>query len=209
MRYRRAVEKLRELADACQWTTRLPQEDPFLCEGYVFGEVLHGADPIEHLQVAFTLNMTPEEVPWCSQPPGTPWLVHSLRLDKGGFAVWWRSRHEPVWNHVIHEPVRFWSLDGTDEAVLDALRDRRFADLPRLTASPAELRRHTEADLDRALGHLRDVNEKYWDRDWRNEHRGGGRYPEDHLWEAAHGYLDLVDAVHRSDAETSGSGRGD
>jgi hypothetical protein len=207
MRYRRAVEKLRELADACQWTTRLPVEEPFLCEGYVFGEILDGVDPIERIQVALTLNMTPEEVPWCSQPRGTAWLVDSLRLDKGGFAVWWRSRHGPVWNHVIHEPVRFWSLDGTDEAVLDALRDRRFADLPRLTASPAELRRHTEVELDRALAQLRAVNEKYWDRDWRNEHRGGGHYPEDHLWEAAHGYLDLLDAVHRLDAETSGTNR--
>jgi hypothetical protein len=103
----------------------------------VFGKILDGADPIEHLEVAFSVNLQPEEVPWCSQPRGTPWLVDSLRLDKGGFAVWWRSRHEPVWNHVIHQPVRFWSLDGTDEAVLDALRDRRFADLPKLKASPA------------------------------------------------------------------------
>jgi hypothetical protein len=209
VRYRRAVEKLRELADACTWTTRLPLEEPLLWEGYVFGEILDGADPIERLRVAFTLNLSPEEVPWCSQPRGTPWLVDSLRLDKGGFAFWWHSRHEPVWNHAIHEPVRFWSLDGTDEAVLDALRDRRFADLPRLQASPAELRRHTEAELDRALGHLRAVNEKYWDRDWRNEHRGGGRYPEDQLWEATHGYLDLMDAVHRLDAETRGSDRDD
>jgi hypothetical protein len=202
MRYRRAVEKLRLLADACQGTTRFPLEEPFLWEAYVFGDVLEGADPIEYLQVAFTLNLPPEDVPWRSQPPGTPWLVDTLRLDKGGFEYLWRSRHEPVWNHVIREPVRFWSLDGTDEAVFDALHDRRFADLPRLTASPAELRRRTEADLDRALRQLRVVREMYWDRDWRHEHRGGGRYPEHHLWEAADGYLDLLDAVHRSGADS-------
>lgn len=107
MRYRRAIEKLRLLAEACQSTTRLPLQEPFLREAYVFGEVLNGADPVERLQVAFTLDLPPEEVPWCSQPPGTPWLVDSLRLDKGGYAYWWRSRHQPVWNHVIHEPVRF------------------------------------------------------------------------------------------------------
>ena len=197
MRYRRAVEKLRELADACQWTTRLPSEEPFLCEAYVFGDVLGGADPIEYLEVAFALNLPPEDVPWCSQPPGTPWLVDSLRLDKGGFAYWWRSRHEPVWNSVIREPVRFWSLDGTDEQVLDALRDRRFADLRRLTASPAEQLGRAEDELDRAESHLRAVRELYWDRDWRNEHRGFGRYPEHHLWEATDGYLELLDAVRR------------
>ncbi|MGH3965438.1 MAG: DUF7711 family protein [Pseudonocardiaceae bacterium] len=88
-------------------------------------------------------------MPWCSQPPGTAWLVDNLRLDKGGIAYWWRSRHEPVGNHVIRDPVRFWSLDGTDEAVLDTLRERRFADLPRLTASTTEVQRRTAMKLDR------------------------------------------------------------
>lgn len=196
MRYRRVVEKLRVLADSCQWTTRLPIEEPFLREAYVFGEVLDGADPVESVQVAFTIDLPADEVPWCSQPVGTAWLVDSLRLDKGGFAYWWRSRHEPVWNHVIREPVRFWSLDGPDEIVLDALRARRFADLPRITASPAEVRRRAQAELDGALGQLRAVHQKYWDRDWRHEHRGLGRYPENHLWEAVDGYLDLLDADH-------------
>jgi hypothetical protein len=194
VRYRRAIEKLRVLADACQSTTRLPIEEPFLREAYVFGDVLDGADAIESVRVAFALDLPADEVPWCSQPQGTAWLVDSLRLDKGGFAYWWRSRHEPVSNHVIREPVRFWSLDGPDEAVLDALRARRFADLPRITASPAELRRHTRVELGRALSQLRAVHQKYRDRDWRREHRGLGRYPEDHLWEAVDGYLDLLDA---------------
>lgn len=206
MRYRRAVEKLRLLADACQSTTRLPLDEPFLWEAYVFGEVLDGVDPIESVHVAFTLNLPPEEVPWCSQPRGTLWLVDSLRLDKGGFGYWWRSRHEPVSNHFVREPLRFWSLDGPDEAVLEALRERRFGDLPRRTADPAELRRRTEADLDRALERLRAVREKYWDRDWRHELRGGGRYPENHLWEAVDGYLELLDATHAPGGPTGRAG---
>lgn len=204
MRYRRAVEKLRFLADRCQWTTRLPVDEPFLQDAYVFGEVLDGADPIECLRVAFALNLTPEEVPWCSEPPGTAWLVDNLRLDKGGIAYWWRSRHEPVGNHLIRDPVRFWSLDGTDEAVLDALKERRFTDLPRLTASPAEVQRRTGIELDRALAWLRAVHEAYWDRDWRREHRGDGRYPEDHLWQATQGYLDILDAADRSMGSSEG-----
>ncbi|HKN96782.1 MAG TPA: hypothetical protein VJX10_06685 [Pseudonocardiaceae bacterium] len=201
MRYRRAVEKLRLLADACSGTTRLPIEEPFLVEAYVFGDVLDGADPVESVQVAFAIELPPDEVPWCSEPAGTAWLVDSLRLDKGGFAYWWRSRHEPVWNHLIREPVRFWSLDGPDEAVLGALGDRRFADLPRITAPSSELRRRARVELDRALVRLRAVHQKYWDRDWRREHRGLGRFPENHLWEATDGYLDLLENVHRMDAE--------
>ena len=34
--------------------------------------------------------------------------------------------------------------------------------------------------------------EGYWDREWRADHKGFGRYPEDHLWGAAHGYLDVM-----------------
>ena len=196
MHYRRAVEKLRLLAESCQSSTRLPLDEPFLSAAYVFGEVLDGADPVENVAVAFALNLPPDEVPWCSQPEGTPWLVRALRLDKGGFQYWWRSQHEPVWNHLIREPVRFWSLDGTDEAVLTALHDRRFADLPRLTASPAELRQRVDVELDRALGQLRTAREKYWDQDWRRDHRGGGTYPESYLWDATDGYLDLLDAAH-------------
>ncbi|HEY5854263.1 MAG TPA: hypothetical protein VIW24_09490 [Aldersonia sp.] len=45
MRYRRAVEKLRVLGEACTSSTRLPLDEPFLREAYVFGEVLSGADP--------------------------------------------------------------------------------------------------------------------------------------------------------------------
>lgn len=199
---------MRQLADACHRTTRLSLDEPFLREAYVFGDVLDGVDPIDHIQLAFTVDLPPEKVPWRSQPLGTSWLVDSLRLDKGGFVYWWRSRHEPVWNHVISDPVRFWSVDGTEDAVLDALRDRRFSEVPRRAASPVELRQRVEADLARALGHLRAVHQTYWDRDWRKVHRGGGRYPEDHLFEAVDGYLDLLEATQLlADGEEGDHGR--
>lgn len=45
MRYRRAVEKLRILAEAGQdFTKRYPSEEPVIKAAYVFGEVLRGAD---------------------------------------------------------------------------------------------------------------------------------------------------------------------
>ena len=199
MRYRRAVEKLRVLAEMCQHTTRPPLDEPLLYEAYVFGEVLDGADPVERVELALVLNLPPEDVPWESQPLGTAWLVHSLRLDKGGFAYWWRSRHRPVWNHHIRGPVRFWSLDGPDESVLHALAERRHADLPKDVVGPTELREQTAAELATALARLRAAHENYWERDRRREHRGSGRFPENHLWEAVNGYLDLLDAHHHDD----------
>lgn len=165
----------------------------------MFGEVLEGADPVERVELALVLNLPPEDVPWQSQPLGTAWLVDSLRLDKGGFAYWWRSRHRPVWNHHIRGPARFWSLDGPDESVLRALSERRHADLSRVVASPTELREQFAAELATAVDGLRAAHAGYWERDWRREHRGGGRYPENHLWEAVDGYLDLLDAHRHHD----------
>jgi hypothetical protein len=53
-------------------------------------------------------------------------------------------------------------------------------------------------ELVMALTRLRAVHGSYWDSGWRREHRGSGRYPEHHLWEAVQGYLDLYDATTSS-----------
>ena len=199
MRYRRAVEKLRILAEACDSVKNWPPGDPFLLEAYVFGSVLEGADPLECVEVVLVLNLSAEEVPWESSPHGTAWLVERLRLDKGGFACWWRSHLSSVPNHRIREPVRFWSQEGPDEAVLQALASRRFDDLPRLAPSAQAERDQLAGDLAVALSRLRAVHACYWDQEWRREHRGSGRYPEHHLWEAVEGYLDLYDAAKSAD----------
>lgn len=61
--------------------------------------------------------------------------------------------------------------------------------------SPAERPSCALEELAAALSYLRAVHASYWDHDWRREHRGSGRYPEHHLWEAVQGYLDLYDAA--------------
>ena len=195
MRYRRAVEKLRTLAEACESVKNWPPEDPLLLEAYVFGDLLDGADPLESVEVALVLNLPPGEVPWESSPHGTAWLADQLRLDKGGFAYWWRSHLSLVPNHRIRGPVRFWSQEGPDEAVLRALAERRLGDLARLAPSPQAGREQLVEELDAALSRLRAVHACYWDHDWRREHRVSGRYPEHQLWEAVQGYLDLYDAA--------------
>lgn len=195
MRYRRAVEKLSELAGRCERAKRWPPDEPFLLEAYVFGDVLAGADPLEAVEVALVLSLPPEEVPWESHPHGTQWLADELRLSKGGFAYWWRSHLEPVANHFINGPVRFWSREGPDEDVLGALAERRFGDLPRLAVPADAMQEQAGGAAAAALSHLRAVRDCYWDRDWRLEHRGLGRSPEHELWDAVNGYLDLHDAA--------------
>jgi hypothetical protein len=195
MRYRRAVEKLRELADACERAKRWPPDEPFLLEAHVFGDVLAGTDPLEVVEVALVLNLPAEEVPWESNPHGTLWLADELRLSKGGFAYWWRSHLEPVANHYIKDPVRFWTREGPDEEVLGALAERRFDDLPRFTLSEDALQEQTTTAASAALNRLRVIRDSYWEPDWRRAHRGTGRYPEHELWDAVNGYLDLHDAA--------------
>jgi hypothetical protein len=198
MRYRRAIEKIRILAQACEDFKRYPSEEPFLRGAYVFGDVLRGADPLDFVEVVLVLNLPPHEVIWETTPQGTVWLADHLRLSKGGFAYFWRSHLDPVSNHHIREPVRFWSLAGPDEEVLLALAERRLDDLPRATSPPGAQREQLAGELETALGRLRSVHVSYWDYEWRRENRGGGRYPEHELWEAVQGYLDLLDATGSS-----------
>jgi hypothetical protein len=56
--------------------------------------------------------------------------------------------------------------------------------------------------MDAALAVLREIRDRYWDRDWRREHRAYGRYPENELWNAVEGYLDLLDATRPSGPDT-------
>jgi hypothetical protein len=114
----------------------------------------------------------------------------------------WRSHLDPIWNHYIRGPVRIWSVDGgPDEQALAALEARDFGSLKWLIPESADERLQLREDLSAALAHLRKVRGKYWEHDWRREHRGYGRYPENELWDAVEGYLDLLDASHSSDPD--------
>lgn len=197
MRYRRAVEKLRILAEECDSQRAWPGEDPLLREAYVFGDLFEGPDELERVELALVLGLSPERVAWASTPRGALWLEESLRLNTGGFAYYWRSHLDTVVNHRIRGPVRFWSREsGPDETVLQALAERRFDDLPRVETSPDAQRKQLAGELATALDRLRSIRDSYWDHPWRREHRGYGRYPENELWEAVQGYLDLCEAAN-------------
>jgi hypothetical protein len=192
------------LTDECESAKNWPPEEPLLLEAYAFGDVLRGADSLDCVEIVLVLNLPPQEVVWGSTPHGTAWLADRLRVSKGGFCYWWRSHLDPVWNHYVREPVRFWSQDGPDEDVLQALAERRFADLPRQAPSSAARHDQMIAERDAALSRLRGIHAAYWDNDWRREHRGLGRYPEHELWEAVDGYLELRDAAAQPPADSEG-----
>jgi hypothetical protein len=113
-------------------------------------------------------------------PDEIEWIDLALVLNRPPEEVAWESRPTGT----------AWLID-----VLRTLAERRLADLPRVTAAPEEVRERTATELDAALARLRAVRQSYWERDWRREHSGMGRYPENELWEAVEGYLDLLDAT--------------
>jgi hypothetical protein len=85
--------------------------------------------------------------------------------------------------------------DPRSGAMLDALGDRRLGDLHRITPTAAEEAEQLQEELAASLAHLQRVDAAYWEREWRREHKGLGIYPEEHLWRASHGYLDLLAAT--------------
>ena len=96
---------------------------------------------------------------------------------------------------------------GLSMAAPTSGRSRRWkrgdvGSLNRLIPQPAYERLQIREDLDAALAHLREVRDKYWDHDWRREHRGDGRHPENELWDAVQGFLDLVHASRSGRPDT-------
>jgi hypothetical protein len=90
--------------------------------------------------------------------------------------------------------IRFWSdQDGCDDAVLDALRERRT--LPVVEPSPDERRAQLREELALAQRHFAAVLDQYYDQDWRRQHKGFGVSPEDHLWRAGQGLREIEDAL--------------
>ena len=198
MRHETAVRRLRTVAARCQRASGLWDEEPFLVAAYAFGSVLDPHAHVPVVQMAFVLNLPPEELTWGAQPQSCVGLPHLLEIDKAPVEWYWRPAVWPVSNHLIQRPLRVWSLDGPDTAALDALAHGQAEHL-RLPA-PATEQQHEQARIELAasLGYLRQAEAGFWERDWRSAHRGQGVCPENHLWDAVHGYLDLLDATRAS-----------
>jgi hypothetical protein len=174
----------------------LREDQPFLVGAYAFGDILEqpGAD-IPAVRMAFVLNLPADELTWCAEPQSCVGLPHLLEIDKAPVEWYWRPAVWPVSNHLIRRPLRVWSLDGPDTAALDALEHGEAENLRMPAPTAEQLHEQLTEELAASLAHLRRVESSCWERDWRSANRGYGVYPENHLWDAAHGYVDLLGAV--------------
>jgi hypothetical protein len=163
--------------------------------------VLDGAADLDGIEVALVVAEAPEVVSWMSRPAHLEALAAVLRFTKLPVSWQWRPAEWPVWNHEIDRAVRIWTAaGGRDQPVLDALAAGRLDGVTiEAPAGTKELVVELLAERDVARRHLATVAESFHDRDWRRIHRADGVYPEDHLWWATAGFLDLDDAIRRLD----------
>jgi len=201
MRFATAVGRLTAIAQDCDRVGSLlpgdEEGDGSLLAVYAYGPVVDQAGrDMEVVRLVLVLDLPAEELPWGVEPPECTALAALLRLDKAPVLWRWRPGQWPVWNHEIRRPMPIWTREGVQGAALDALSSGRAE--PFRLPEPAESEQLAQAEVELAvsLAHLRAVRERYWeDREWRRAHRGGGRYPEEYLWQAVDGYLDMVDSV--------------
>jgi hypothetical protein len=133
-----------------------------------------------------------------SHPQRLEALASMLRLDRLPVSWWWRPHDWPVWNHAITRAVCVWSAPaGSRKDVLDALAAARADHVEFVEPSDDnQLVVQVRIERDLARRHLEATAASFHDRDWRRDHKGDGVYPEDHLWWATAGFLDLDNAVN-------------
>lgn len=198
-----AIGHLVELADVAQEQLRFRETDigwP-LEELWATGPFLDGDPSFDAGAVVLVLDAPADELPWLARTSLTDWVDGQLRLPNRSLRWSHRPAAWPAWNCDDRVVLRFWSAtEGLDQAALDALRGGRPDAALVVAPTDVELRRQFEHELAASRAHLRLVLDRYWDRDWRREHKGFGAYPEDHLWRAATAVSDLHDAVERLSA---------
>lgn len=199
MRHVTAVRRLRHIAERCQRACHLWEPGTGLAAVYTFGECVEPSaqtNTVDVVQILLVVHAEADDVPWCSRPPQYAGLPYVLELDKAPVDWFFWPVATPIGNHVVQSAVRIWDRDdGIDTDALDALATGCPGEF-RLSP-PGEARRHQQEidDMDTALRHLRYLRDHYWQRAWRSDHHAAGMAPENHLWDAVHGYLDLLDAV--------------
>ncbi len=194
-----AMNRLTVVVDGLDRVAQWP--DTTVTAAFVFGTALNANADLDRIDVALVVAEAPEVVPWMSRPAHLEALAAVLRFPKLPVSWQWRPEEWSVWNHEIDRAVRVWAATGgRDPRVLDALA---AGELDSVTieepAGTDELRAELLIERDVGRRHLATVTESFHDKDWRRAHRGDGVYPEDHLWWATAGFLDLDDAIRRLD----------
>lgn len=196
MRRDTAVRNLRKVADIVQRWSTFGDELPVV-ELWTYGELVEPfVGDLEVAQAVLVVDLPAEELTWQALPLAVVGFASASGLEKLAVARTYRPAVWPVWNHAIHRPVRIWNGSGIEEDAFSALATGTGIDEHRLAEpAPDAYRRQLVTELSASLAHLKRVTDRFPEREWRREHKGFGTYPEDHLWRAAQGYLELRDAL--------------
>jgi hypothetical protein len=199
VKYSTAVSRLRSCAADLDRLAGVTDE-PLLLEAWAFGELLQLPEQLDIVSLALVIDLPAQDVTWYARPAPAEAAISLLRFDKYPLHWFWRPTMWPVWNHAIDPAVRFWSRAGIDTISLDAIAHGDVEALPLIRPPSHEaLREQLVIEHEAARAHLRDVLDRYDDREWQHGHSRFSLRPEDHLWSAARGFLDLDTAIRELD----------
>jgi hypothetical protein len=198
VRHATAVRRLRLIVERCQQACHLWDPGTGLAAVYAFGDCVEPpaeTDAVDVVQILLVVHAEADDVPWCSRPPQFAGLPYVLELNKAPVDWFFWPVATPIGNHAVDGAVRIWDRDdGIGTEALDAIAAGRPGGFRLPPLGQARRRQQAADDLDASLRHLRQLRDRYWQRTWRDDHHAAGMAPEDHLWDAVHGYLDLLDA---------------
>lgn len=187
------MAQITRLAEQCDEMMRLPAALGSLrvTQFWAIGDVLGPArQDLEWLRVAAVVDLPVDEVPWWCAPVGASWWCDRTRASKNPVTIWWRSAGAPVWNHRVTTPLLVWDeARGIQGPAVDAIRDGRGASLAISAPTHEEYVVRMQEELSVSLDELRRRTLEY-----EAEHTTRLGIRADALFDAARGYLDVLDA---------------
>jgi hypothetical protein len=185
---RHLVEMAAQASDGMRWRGQ-PFDWP-LVSMWAAGDLLGDARSLEWADAVLVFDLPPGELPWLALHPAAEWVEDRLRLGKRPLSWCNRPSGWPAWSARHPRVVRFWTdAEGLDQEAVDALCTGSVS--PVVEPTPDERVAQLRAEREVARTHLDGLLERYHDHAWRREHKGGGTYPEDHLWRAAQGLREI------------------
>ena len=164
---------------------------------WIADDILDAPDTLNVVTVVIRVDLPVEQLPWRTLNPIEVAIAESLRIDK--LPIWRHGRPSswPAWNAENRRVRRFWHIDeGTDAHVIETLRAGRPVEP--VAVQPHEFVDQMRTEYSVSRSRLRTVLDEYWEHPWRNDHKGYGIHPEDHLWRAAYGLQQIEDALGMS-----------
>lgn len=191
MKWTRAVQHLRTLAEECARLTGNPFGTLRVVQLWTFGEIPGPPQDLETVNAVLVVDLPVDAMPWLASPNGAEHWANMTRMSRNPITPFWRSAQAPIWNHHIVRPLLLWdATDGLQEETFTALRGNSATGSPEPDA--AEFARRLDDELAVSLQALRGQVEAYEQRRW----SPGKLTPvADDLWAVSKGYLDVLDAL--------------